>query len=369
MKFRSFFWTITVGSIAIFLLGMIGLGSIATQSSVSLLRGGVNHFPTGTVFISKQAPAMVSLIANPEKLDALRQVTLPLNERKSDREEWQQWEQDLAAKIGFNYRQDIKPWLGDEITFAIDSLDSDRISQNGVQPGYLLAAKTKNTKLAQKCLGDFYRQHDVNIEQYKGANIISTGNTSPIWSGVVVGNFVLFANQSQLLQEAIDRAQAVDLNLQHSDYYQTALNNISQPHIGIGYIDVLGLSAWLDKSVALARSDDGQIAVSLSIKGSDLAAQIVSIDGENDSNDSSINTFLDNPELKQILASLPFDRDNLAYIDIKSGKSLLEDKIPLYKVTKLAIQSLFPHLKAIAIQNLGKEDNINRANILFKLDS
>ena len=370
MKFRSFFWTITAGSIAIFLLGMIGLGWIATQSSVSLLRGGVNHFPAGTVFIDKQAPAMVSLLTNPEKIDALRLVTLPLNERNGDRQEWQQWEQDLVAKIGLNYRQDLKPWLGDEITFAIDSLDSDRNLKNGVQPGYLLAAATKNTKLAQECLRNFYRQRNTSIKQYKGANIISTSKTSPIWSGVVVGDFVLFANQPQTLKEAIDRSQAIDLNLQHSDYYRTALNNILQPHIGIGYVDVLGLSAWLDRSVSSARFNNRQtLGISLFIRGVDLAAQIASINEENNLDNSSIDTFLDNPELKQILASLPFDENNLAYIDIKGKKSLLEDRIPLYKVTKLAIQSLFPHLKAIAIQNLGREDNINRANVLFKLDS
>ena len=370
MKFRSFFWTITVGSIAIFLSGMVGLGWIATQSSVGLLTGGVNRFPAGTAFVSKQAPAMVSLLTNPEKLNGLRQASLPLNKRKSDRTEWQEWEQDLLAKIGLSYRQDIKPWLGDEITFAIASLDNDRTAKNGVQPGYILAAETRNTKLAQECLRDFYRQHNVSIEQYKGANIISTERNSAIWSGVVVGDFVLFANQPEILKEAIERAQAVDLNLQHSDYYQTALNDISQPHIGIGYADVSGLSAWLDKSPVFVRSDEGQIAVSLSIKGSNLAAYLASIEGENNLDNSLTNkSFLDNPEVKQILASLPFDKNNSAYIDIKGRKSLLEDKIPLYKVSKLAIQSLFPHLKAIAIQNQGREDNISRANILFKLDS
>ena len=370
MKFRSFFWTITVSSIAIFLSGIVSLGWIASQSSLGLLTGGVNYFPAGTAFVGKQAPAMVSLLTNPEQLDALRQVTLPLTKRRSDRAQWQQWEQDLVAKIGFDYRQDFKPWLGDEITFAIANLDSDRNSDNGVQPGYILAAKTKNTRLAQEHLREFYRQHNGKIEPYKGANIISSGKTSSIWSGVVLGDFVLFANRSQILKEAIERALAVDLNLQHSDYYQTALSKITQPHIGIGYVDVLRLSAWLDKSTLLGRADDRQIAVSLSIRGSNLAAQIALIDEKNPSNNSSVNqSFLDNPEFKQILASLPFNQDNLAYIDIKGKKSLLEDKIPLYKITKLAIQSLFPHLKAIAIQDLGKEDNVRRADILFKLDS
>ena len=371
MKFRSFFWTITVGAATIFLVSIVGLGWLASQSSVSLLKGGVNQFPNGAVFIPKQAPAMISLLANPEKINALRQVTLPLKKRKSDRAEWQQWEQDLAAKIGLDYQKDLKVWLGDEITLGITSLDVDGNAGNGAQPGYILAAETKNNSLAQKSLRNFYSDLDsVTIEQYKGANIIATNQSSSVWSGVVVGNFVLFANQPQILKEAINQAQAVDLNLARSDYYQNALNSIQQPHIGIGYADVLGLSAWLDKSARAKTYNQGQtLGISLSVKRSDLAAQTVLIETDNVLDSEIVKSFLNNSELQQIFASLPFDSNNSAYIDIKGGKSLLEDKIPLYKVSKLAIQSLFPHLKAIAIQNLGKQDNISRANILFKLDN
>ena len=371
MKFRSFFWTITVGAITIFLIGMVGLGWMASKSAVNLLKGGVNTFPSGTAFIPKQAPAVVSLLANPEKINALRQVSLPLKDRQGDRLEWQQLEQDLAAKIGLNYPRDIKPWLGEEITLAITTLDSDRNFNNGVQPGYLVVAQAKNTDLAQESLRNLYGSLDqVSVEKYKGANIIVTSKASHVWSGVVVGNFVLFANQPQILKEAINQAQAIDLNLEQSDYYQTTLNNISQPHIGIGYIDVLGLSAWLDKTAITTLSNHPQtLLVSLSIKRADLAAKTWLIEAEDKSNNYSRNkSFLNNPELQQIFASLPFDSNNSAYINIKEGKSLLEDRIPLYKLSKLAIQSLFPHLKAIAIKNLGKENNISRANILFKLD-
>lgn len=371
MKFRSFFWTIIAGAITIFLIGMVGLGWIATQSAVNLLKGGVNTFPTGALFVPKQAPATVSLLANPEKINALRQVSLPLQDRKSDRLEWQQWEKDLTAKIGFDYQRDFKPWLGDEVTLAITTLDYDGNSRNGVQPGYILAAETRSTSLAQESLRNFYSGFDnVKVEQYKGTNIIATDKIPSVWSGVVVGNFVLFANQSTILKQAINQAQAIDLNLEQSDYYQTVLNNISQPHIGIGYIDVLALSSWLDKSGISTPYSDRHLGISLSIKRSDLAAQTILIEEKEAFNNSlTTKSFLDNPELQQIFASLPFDDQDAAYINIKGGKSLLEDKIPLYKVSKLAIQSLFPHLKAIAIQNLGKQDNISRANILFKLDS
>ena len=239
-----------------------------------------------------------------------------------------------------------------------------------------MATQTKNADLAQECLYNFYGDSsDITVEKYKGANIISPKNSS-LWSSVVLGDFVLFANHSPLLKEAINQAQAVDLNLQHSKDYQTALGNIDLPHIGIGYIDVLGLSAWLDEiyndlnaaSDSLTVTNYGSkqtLSLALSIEKSDLAAQATLIKP----NDAQIGkSFLDNPQLKQIFNSLDFNHSNSAYIDLQVGKSLLEDRIPLYKVSKLAIRSLFPYLKAIVIQNLERQENFSRADILFKLD-
>lgn len=370
MKFRSFFWTLITGAVTIFLVGMVGLGWITTQSSLNLLQGGVNRFPAGVVFVPKQALAMISLLSNPDQLYGLRQVNLPLQKRYSDRQEWQQWEKDLVAKIGFDYQQDLKPWLGKEVTLAITALDYDRNPNNGAQPGYLLATATKNAQLAQKSLNNFYRDLEhTNIEEYKGTKIISA-NTKNIWNSVVVGNFVLFANYPQILKEAINQAQAVNLNLEQSEYYQTVLHNISQPHIGIGYIDVLGLSAWLNKLAVSTPSNSKQtLGISLAIKQADLSANIALSETSDSANNLVSKSFLNNPELQQILSSLPFDASNSAYIDIQDSKSLLSAKIPLYRVTKLAIQSLFPHLKAIAIQNMGKQDKISRTNILFELDA
>ena len=249
MKFPAFFRTLLVGAIAISLVAFLGWGWLISRSSLALLAGGVDRFPQAATYLPKQAPAMVSLLTNPDRLNALHQASLPLSERRSDRLEWQQWERDLANKIGFDYQRDLKPWLGDEVTFAIANLDLDRGDKSRVRPGYILAMATKNPKLAQECLRDFYRdKNSTTIETYKRANIIIPNGNSSLWSSVVVGDFVLFANSPQLLREAINQAQAVDLNLQQSLAYRTALADVDRPHIGIGYFDVLGLSAWLDKS-------------------------------------------------------------------------------------------------------------------------
>ena len=374
MKFRSFFWVLITGAVVIFAIAIGSLGWIITQSSINLAKGGVNTFPQAAMFMPRQAPAMVSLLTNPEKLYVWREVSLPLKDRSSDRQQWHEWETSLLNKIGLDYQQDFKPWLGDEITFGITSLDYDRNSSNGTQPGYLLAAATRNTNLAQESLRNFYSQKsNVSTEQYKGANIISfqssaklKSNNTP-WAGVVVGNFVLFANQPQILREAINQAQAVSLNLANTDYYQTALSQVKKPHVGVAYLNILGTSAWLDKSSALTKPSPEQVlSASLAIARSGLAAETALIATDKPgTNPQTAQTFLDNPELQKIFASLPFDRRNFAYIDLQERTSLLEEQIPLYKVTKLAIQSLFPRLKAIAIQNLGNQEDvsISRTNL------
>lgn len=375
MKFRSFFWILITGTVTFFLVIVVGLGWIASQSSIRLLTGGVTTFPQAAIFLPKQTPGMVSLLTNPERLHGWYQVTLPLEKRNRDRQAWQQWEQDLVAKIGLDYQRDLKPWLGDEITLAITSIDYDRNPLNGAQPGYLLVTATQNTRLAQERLREFYgKQNNVAIEQYQGASLILPQATqaninSRLWSSAVAGNFVLFANQSEILKQAINQAQAVSLNLEQSNDYQMVLSNLKQPHIAIGYLDVGAISAWLDKSATLNHLSNKQVlAGELSLKQSDLLAQTILSNAEDlERNLNSSHSFLQNSELQQIISSLPFDSSNSAYIAIQNGKSLLAEQIPLYKVSKLAIQSLFPRLKAIAIQNLGIENSFRRTKILFKL--
>ena len=372
---RSFLKILAVGAIAIFLISVVSLIAIATQSSIALLGGGVNTFPEATAFVPRQSAAMVSLLANPEKLYGIRQVNLPLNKRYGDRQEWWQWTTSLFNRIGFDYQGDLKPWLGDEITLAITALDFDRNLNNGIQPGYLLAMETKNTQLAQELITNFYaQQKNTAMEQYKGAKIIfqsgsETAIEPDVWANAVVGKFILFANHPQILKQAINQAQAVNLNLEQSDYYQDAIANIKQPHIGLAYINVPRTSAWLDKLDIVAKHNNNQtLTAAVSISQRNLAVQ-TSLTGVTDSL-ASIKVYkslINNIELKQFFDSV-FLEDNV-YIDLSAPASLSNSQIPRYEVTRLAIKALFPHLEAIAISSNDNENDISNANILFRLDN
>lgn len=371
---RSFLRILAAGAITVFVISVISLIVIATQSSIALLVGGVNTLPEATVFVPKQAPAMVSLQANPEKLYGVRQVNLALQKRHQDHQEWLQWITGFVNKIGLDYETDLKPWLGDEITLGITALDFDRNLDNGIQPGYLLAVSTKNPQMTQELMRNFYaEQSNISIEEYKGANIISqSGNRNKIepdvWANAIVGKFVLFANHGQILKEAINQAQAVNLNLAQSEYYQDAIANIKQPHIAIAYLNVPRISAWLDQLGVVAQPNrDQTLSATISISKQSLAVQ-TSLNGVDDSTTSKeiYKSLIHNTELQQFFDSLSLE--NPVKIDLTTKPSLSQSQIPRYEVTRLALKSMFSHLEAIKIKN-NQDNNGKGYNLLFKLDS
>ena len=559
MKPRAFFLTLATGAIALLVVTIWSIYWIVSQSPISLLGGGVNNYPQAAMFIPKQAPAVVSLLVNPEKLGALRQLDIPIKNRRRSRLEWNELKTNLLAKTGLDYQRDIKPWLGEEITLAVTSLDYDRNADNGVQPGYLLATATKDRELAKEFLQISFSQQaiteeiDLVFEQYKGVNIISqrslnTEANPNIWASAVVGNFVLFANQPKVLKEAINNAQAVSLNLDRASYYQSALDTIVQPRIGLAYINLPGASAWLDGSPVPETLDVEQtLTVTLSVKQGGLAAEtaLIGVKGESDrtpalsepvqalsylppenivavggedlagfwqqitkglnpqsplaqlvnqllatvetplginlsedifawvkreyalsvvslpqsnnlgwlfvaetngnrdneidkaiahldslakqqglnvgefniddnlitawtklkttetrSSSISLNadvkgahtrtdryiflsnsleiisqalnrsdSFLSNPKVQKIIASFPDINDGYVYVDFADGKSIIEERLPIVKVIELAGQSLFSHLKAIALSSQGSTNGVRRATIIFNLDT
>lgn len=340
---------------------MVSLVSLATQSSIGLLNGGVATFPQGTAFVPKQAPAIVSLLVNPEQLYGIRQADLSLPRRQSDRQEWQQWSRDIFERVGLDYQQ-LEPWLGDEVTVAVTALDYDRRRDNGMQPGYLVAVKAKKRKLAEAYLNNFYTPSDPE-DIYKGAKILTrrdrTTSESNIRSSTIIGDFVLFANRPLVIREAIERAQAVNLNLQHSEDYQTAIAQIQRPHIALAYLNVSQTAAWLKRSETV--DSDSHLNAWLAIEGSNLALK-TSI--ENDTASQVYKSLLGNTELGKIIELLPEDN----YIDLQENTSLLDKQTPDV-IGKLALKELLPHLQAIAIENLDRQEEVTRSKIVFKLDS
>ncbi len=289
MKLRSFYSILASVVGGLLLVAVISFYWLLSQSPLNLMKAGQDVTPAAAMFVPKQAPAMVSLLANPGQLEAFRLVTARPGERRRVRAELAQLQQGLLGNTGLSYEQDIKPWLGKEITLAVTTLDVDRDATNGRQPGYLLAIATQDPERSREFLQLFWQKRaiagtDLVFEQYKGVKLLygsqaeqgrnlepgtrgKKGSTlqsqlstlsyaSPsLASAAVADRFILFANHPKVLRDAINNVQAPDLSLRDASFYKQALETLTKPRIGLSFINLPGLAAWLAEETAVPGKD------------------------------------------------------------------------------------------------------------------
>ncbi|WP_068816261.1 DUF3352 domain-containing protein [Phormidesmis priestleyi] len=272
MKLRSFFYLSATIATGLFLTGTIAFLWLFAQSPLGLLNGSRDE-PSAAMFISKQAPVMASLMVNPDRLTALRQIVVKPGKRKQARAELDQFKQGLIGATGLDYQRDLQPWLGDEITLAVTTLDIDRDSENGQQPGYLMALTTKDPQRSREFLQVFWQKQaiagtDLIFEPYKGTKLIYGSelkdsqtrkpNSPLLLASAVIGDrFVLFANSPKVLRDAINTVQAEELGLENSTNYQSAIANLTQGRIGMVFLNLPQLAALTgEESVAVTNSEE-----------------------------------------------------------------------------------------------------------------
>jgi hypothetical protein len=279
MKLRSFFSVLLAVVVLLLSIGAAGLVWLTAQSPLGLLKGGgTSTQPAAAMFVPRQAPLMVSLLVNPDRLDALRRVVARPGDRRRAVAELDQFKQSLLANTDLSYERDVQPWLGDELTWAVTSPDFDRDGANGRQPGYLLAVATQDPERSREFLQLLWQKRaiagvDLVFEQYKGVKLIygsnastaqpgdisPTAKSSPksarkadllkprsasLASAVVGDRFVLFANHPKVLRDAINNVQAPDLSLGSASFYTRSLESLTQPRIGFSFVNLPRLASW-----------------------------------------------------------------------------------------------------------------------------
>lgn len=255
---RSSFFSILIAGVVVLLIGIGGYW-LRSQSQLTLLQGGTQATPQAAMFVPKQAPVMASILVNPDRLESLVQAVARSKERRNTRMELNQLKTSLLANSGLDYRRDIQPWLGDEISLAITSQDIDRDASNGRQPGYLMALATRKPERSREFLELFFSKRaiagtDLVSEQYKGVQLLynnsrpqlgeknafepsSTKNAGMLTGAIVGDNFVLFANHPKVLKDALNNVQAPDLSLTTSSQYQQALTLLPPQRIGVTFLN------------------------------------------------------------------------------------------------------------------------------------
>ncbi|MEH2392491.1 MAG: DUF3352 domain-containing protein [Nostoc sp.] len=259
---RSFIGFLVAGAIALLVIAIAGFYWFFAKSPTNLIAStsGTN----AAIFVSKLSPVMVSLLENPDRLQAL--------ERE---EELSKLKTSLFAKSGIDYKQDIQPWLGNEITLAITTLDIDRDLENGQQPGYLLALSTQQSEKSREFVELLFSKRalagaNLTVEQYKGVKLISD-NSQPeqdLLAGAVVGkDFVLFANDPKVLRDAINNVQAPDLNLTSSPEYQKATKQLPKGSLAVAFLNLPIVAKWQGLELPEQLYNSQIISLALNPKG------------------------------------------------------------------------------------------------------
>ena len=263
VKLRSVFLQLLASILALLLCGG-AVWALEPDASLGTPQPEPELGPTSAHFVPKTTPLMISLLGNSSPFRTLS------NDNQGGSSQLADLPATVLASAGIDYRQDIRPWVSDEITFAVTDLDrGQRV------PGYLLVLKTRSSRDANAFLESFWQKQAaadqaINFERYKGVNIIST-DVSPVlgqssttqFAGLfepiqylttakVDDRFVLVANQSQVLQQAVDAFKDPAVQLAKSSEYQTAIATFTQKQqSGIAYLNLEQLiPAISGKSVA-----------------------------------------------------------------------------------------------------------------------
>ncbi|HLO48779.1 MAG TPA: DUF3352 domain-containing protein [Kamptonema sp.] len=306
MKLRSFFSILIAGVLALLALSVGGFYWLTAHTPLNLLQGGPTGTPAAAIFVPKSAPAMLSMLVNPDRLEALRQVFAPPQERQRSHAEFNQIKKSLLFNTGLDYSRDIEPWLGEEITFAVTGTDFDRDRSNGKQVGILLAVASNNVERSREFLELFWQKptvagEDVVVEQYKGVKLTyrkakSSSDFSPLSSGIsssfataVVGSsstnrdsFVLFANHPKVLREAINNVQASNLSLNNAAEYQQVFKELKQGRIAVGFANISELNDWIGTKKTVSNEEKessttspATLAIALGVNRQGLLAEAV----------------------------------------------------------------------------------------------
>ena len=270
---RSFISFIVAGAIALLVIAIASFYWFFAKSPAILIAS--TRQPSAAIFVSKLSPAMVSLLVNPDRLQALEGEG-ELSKLKTS----------LFAKSGIDYKQDVQPWLGDEITLAITTLDIDRDRENGQQLGYLLALATKQPQKSREFVELLFSKRalagaNLAVEQYKGVKLISDNEVSTeekiqnpkskiqnYLAGAVVGEgFVLFANDPKVLRDAINNVQAPDLNLTSSPEYQKATKQLPKKGLAVAFLNLPIVAKWQGLELPEQTYDSEIISLALNPKG------------------------------------------------------------------------------------------------------
>lgn len=224
-------------------LGTIALlvgGGVAAYFALTA-RKPVENVPLGANVVPQDAIATLSLSTEPQQWERLRGYGTP-ESRAALEKRLAQWRDRLLTDNGFNYQQDIQPWVGDEVMVAwlsdpamISSgqapQPSDTPPESPIVSARMVVLPIADPAKAKEILDrpKTIAGGSVTERSYRGVDIVETEGLPQNYSIAVLGQeFLLVTTAPSATDRAIDAYRGDD-SLAKTPGYAAAVQTIRNP--------------------------------------------------------------------------------------------------------------------------------------------
>jgi hypothetical protein len=166
--------------------------------------------------------------------------------------------QQALAGLDLDYRRDLKPWLGDQLSLAAwPSTDAGKSRE-------LLIASVKDRSAAEAALGRLVGAGQPATSSYRGVTVVSAGTTAHAF---LADDLVALASTPDTVQHAIDAFSGAASSLADAAAFRAARQELPADYLAAAYLDLDALaratgaeqevSGVSTATLALSATDDG----------------------------------------------------------------------------------------------------------------
>jgi hypothetical protein len=167
-------------------------------------------------------------------------------------------DQQLQEAMGVTFKDDIKPWLGREIAFAVSGLkefktDGGALSESSAEQFAqdakiaIIMASTDNDKaqafLDKQRAGRGEKGQEFGQAEYKGITIYEQKDSdrNPLSAFALVQSYIVFASDTATINAIIDRGADGKGTLEDNARFKAVLNNLPKEAVAYAYVDGLAV--------------------------------------------------------------------------------------------------------------------------------
>ena len=266
-------------------LAVIALLALATAAGVSaflVLRERAEPSEQTARFLPADTQLYFSFNLRPpnDQLRKLRDILERFREHPNFQRRIDDWLDDAEEETGIDLKEAVFPWLGPEVAVAVlDVVDSAEAQAVGGTPLVIGFFGTRDPESSQDFLEDWLDyQHGQGApgfeeDEYRGFPTFTQRDGLQRYA--VTEDYLLFATDSDLLEETIDRIEDGDPtgSLYESGRFQEARDAAPEPRFSMLYVD--SESIWRD----IRRLAGGQLSQDLSDRIDDFVPEWATLTG------------------------------------------------------------------------------------------